>query len=67
MAIHELAKGLEITALAEKIMATCVGTMSCALVLPRIGKLLLFSNNGSLFFGHKFDSTYFASENTRSS
>ena len=62
VAIHELAKGLEITALAEKIMTTCVGTMSCALVLPRIGKLLLFSNNGSLFFGHKFDSTYFASE-----
>ena len=32
VAIHELAKGLEITALAEKIMTTCVGTMSCALV-----------------------------------
>ena len=50
VAIHELAKGLEITALAEKIMTTCVGTMSCALVLPRIGKTVIILEQRQLIF-----------------
>jgi glucosamine--fructose-6-phosphate aminotransferase (isomerizing) len=51
-----------IDGLVDFILANCVGTMSCALFLTKIGKLVLFSNNGSLYIGKKNESTYFASE-----
>ena len=43
-------------------MSLCKGVISCALVLPEHGKLLLFSNNGSLYIGESDGRTYFASE-----
>lgn len=46
----------------SKILKMCKGTISCALGLPKLGKLLLFSNNGSLYYGESDNSTYFASE-----
>lgn len=45
-----------------KVLEECRGTVSCALAVPRLGKLLLFSNNGSLYTGVKGDAIAFASE-----
>ena len=43
--------------------STLVGSFSCALALPKYGKLLLFSNTGSLYVGkHKDGHSFFASE-----
>lgn len=38
------------------------GIVACALAIPRIGKLCLFSNNGSLYLGHVNGATLYASE-----
>lgn len=48
--------------LSEKIFTICKGVIACALVMPSIGKILLFSNNGSLYTGQKDSAIYFASE-----
>ena len=44
------------------IKSKCEGTMSCAILVQEKGKLILFSNNGSLFIGYKGDDIFFASE-----
>jgi hypothetical protein len=46
----------------SKIFNTCEGTIASALLLPEHGKLLLFSNNGSLYAGNIDDDVYFSSE-----
>lgn len=38
------------------------GSFSCALIVPRTGKLILFSNTGSLYIGQQEGITCFASE-----
>lgn len=48
--------------LPSKILGLCRGVVACALMLPRLGKLCLFSNNGSLYVGKKEQRTFFASE-----
>ncbi len=48
--------------LAEKILGLCKGVVACALLLPNLGKLLLFSNNGSLYLGQSEGDWYFSSE-----
>ena len=48
--------------LAERILAICQGTISAVLTMPRLGKALLFSNNGSLYMGKKNGSTCFSTE-----
>jgi len=60
-AVH-LENGGDIADLSRSILALCEGVVACAIALPRIGKLCLFSNNGSLFHGTKNHSSYFASE-----
>ncbi|AXX90452.1 glucosamine 6-phosphate synthetase [Arcobacter suis] len=52
----------EITELPNKILSLCRGVVACALLLPLYGKLLLFSNNGSLYVGYIEENIYFASE-----
>lgn len=44
------------------VLSRCKGIVACAILIPEIGKLCLFSNNGSLYIGEKGDSAYFASE-----
>jgi glutamine---fructose-6-phosphate transaminase (isomerizing) len=46
----------------EKILKLCKGIVACAILIPRKGKLILFSNNGSLYVGYKDESLFFASE-----
>ena len=48
--------------IAGRVVELCQGVVACALALPKIGKLCLFSNNGSLYYGTKNGSHYFASE-----
>lgn len=46
----------------DRILTMCKGVIACALALPDKGKLLLFSNNGSLFLGSIGQDKYFSSE-----
>jgi len=48
--------------LPAKVLSLCKGTISCAMILQRLGKLLLFSNNGSLYTGKNSKGFYFSSE-----
>ena len=43
-------------------LSKCQGTFSVAIVLPKLGKLILFSNHGSLYKGYKEDAIIFSSE-----
>ena len=62
IAIKHLGEGNDINTLTKRILSMCKGTISTALGIPKLGKLLLFSNNGSLFLGKIKDDIYFASE-----
>ncbi|HAX42554.1 MAG TPA: glucosamine 6-phosphate synthetase [Solibacterales bacterium] len=62
IAAAHLEKGGAVEDIPSAVLGLCKGVVACAMVLPRIGKLLLFSNNGSLYVGRKGDATYFASE-----
>jgi hypothetical protein len=62
LAYEYLNKDGDISNLPSYILSKCKGIVSCALILPAIGKLLLFSNNGSLYIGESDSDIYFASE-----
>jgi len=49
--------------LSDVIFKKCKGIVSCALLIQDIGKIILISNNGSLYIGDKENATCFASEN----
>jgi hypothetical protein len=57
-----LDKGGRVESISEKVLELCQGVVACALALPKLGKLCLFSNNGSLYLGRKGEVYYFASE-----
>lgn len=52
----------DLSTLPESITSLCKGTISCAITIPHLGKVLIFSNNGSLYAGKNNGATYFASE-----
>lgn len=62
IAADHLENGGGVEEIGAKVLELCRGTISCALAVPRLGKLLLFSNNGSLYTGTKNGTTAFASE-----
>jgi hypothetical protein len=62
LALQHLKEGGEVVGLSQKILGVCKGVISAALAIPYLGKLVLFSNNGSLYLGKHNESTYFASE-----
>jgi glutamine---fructose-6-phosphate transaminase (isomerizing) len=62
IAAAHLEAGGEADGVAAAVLGHCKGVVACALALPKLGKLCLFSNNGSLYVGHKGEATYFASE-----
>lgn len=62
IAARHLEEGGAIKDLPEKVLSLCKGTISCALAIPRSGKVVLFSNNGSLYVGEYEGATYFSSE-----
>jgi len=63
IAEEHLSMGGELSELPQKVLALCKGVIACALVVPDKGKILLFSNNGSLYVGENETGVYFASEN----
>ncbi len=62
IALDHLEQGGTVESLASAVLERCSGVVVCALALPRLGKLLLFSNNGSLYAGYKDKVTAFSSE-----
>ncbi len=60
--LQELAEKENIKNLPRKILTKTRGTLSCALLLAEYGKLILVSNNGSLYIGNLKTSTLIASE-----
>ena len=57
-----LDKGAPPSELATRVLSLCKGVVACAVALPKLGKLCLFSNNGSLYLGKKNGALYFSSE-----
>jgi len=57
-----LDKGATPSELSTRVLSLCKGVVACAVALPKLGKLCLFSNNGSLYLGKKGDTLYFSSE-----
>jgi len=62
IAAEHLERGGAVEEIPSRVLELCKGVVACAMALPRLGKLLLFSNNGSLYVGRKNGGTYFASE-----
>ncbi len=62
IASNFLDNGGSLDELPEEIIRLCDGVVACALIIPRLGKLCLFSNNGSLYLGNKDNDILFASE-----
>lgn len=61
--IDHFSKGGQVEGLFDSIRSKCKGIVSCAVFLQKMGKVVLLSNNGSLYTGAKGEATYFASEN----
>ncbi len=62
IASAHLESGGDLAELPVNILKLCQGVVACALILPKYGKICLFSNNGSLYVGEHGQSTVFASE-----
>ncbi|PID47292.1 MAG: glucosamine 6-phosphate synthetase [Proteobacteria bacterium] len=62
MAKEHLGNNKDILAFPDELYGFCQGVIACALFLPKLGKLLLFSNNGSLYLGENENGFSFASE-----
>jgi len=57
-----LEEGGTVETAAARVVGLAEGIVACAALIPRLGKLLLFSNNGSLYLGDKSGGTVFSSE-----
>ena len=57
-----LAENKKLNDLPERVLSLCRGVVACAVVIPRLGKMVLFSNNGSLYAGDHLSDIYFSSE-----
>lgn len=62
VALDHLASGAAPESVPEAVFKKCRGIANCALAIPRLGKLLLFSNSGSLYIGEDSNGICFASE-----
>ena len=60
--LDHLGESAPLENLYQRIATSCKGSFSCAILMPRLGKMVLVSNTGSLYVGTKSDDLYFASE-----
>ncbi len=60
--LDALKDNLSFQDISQRVLSVCEGVVACAIALPRLGKLCLFSNNGSLYLGKKNDAWYYSSE-----
>ena len=64
VAIRLISQGGQIEGLYNDVKAICKGSFSCGLLIPNLGKLVIFSNTGSLHIGKIDGNVCFASERT---
>jgi len=57
-----LEEGGAVESVGERVLELTEGTVACAALIPRLGKLVLFSNNGSLYLGDTSGGKVFSSE-----
>jgi len=57
-----LEEGGTVETAAARVLSLAEGVVACAALIPRLGKVLLFSNNGSLYVGDKSEGLLFSSE-----
>ncbi|MCA3158797.1 MAG: glucosamine 6-phosphate synthetase [Burkholderiales bacterium] len=57
-----LTAGASLETLPARIFELCQGVVACVLIIPKLGKMCLLSNNGSLYVGEKGTAIYFSSE-----
>ncbi len=57
-----LKRGKPLEDIPQLVIEDCEGVIAAAVVIPALGKLVLFSNNGSLYFGRSEEVSYFSSE-----
>ena len=62
LAKYHLGNGKPLEVAVSHILEAVRGVVSMVMVLPKLGKLVLASNNGSLYAGECEDVTYFSSE-----
>ncbi|MBD8066014.1 glucosamine 6-phosphate synthetase [Devosia sp. PTR5] len=62
IAAATLESGGSVMDIPARVLELCRGVVACAMVIPHLGKLILFSNNGSLYVASKNGATYFSSE-----
>ena len=62
IAAEHLEAGGDVEGIAQAVLSRCKGVVACALAVPKLGKLCIFSNNGSLYIGKKDGATCFSSE-----
>lgn len=60
--IDALNQGIAFENISKQILSQCQGVIACAIAIPKQGKVLLFSNNGSLYIGTNESGTCFSSE-----
>ncbi|PHM26215.1 glucosamine 6-phosphate synthetase [Xenorhabdus budapestensis] len=51
-----------IDGISHSILSLCQGVVACAVAIPKLGKMAIFSNNGSLYVGKIGKDIYFSSE-----
>jgi glutamine---fructose-6-phosphate transaminase (isomerizing) len=59
---NSLKKGESLETATKNVLDFCKGVVACAFILPKQGKLVLFSNNGSLYTGRVNESICFSSD-----
>lgn len=62
IAAEHLEAGGDVDGIAHAVLSRCKGVVACAIAIPTLGKLCIFSNNGSLYVGKKDGATCFSSE-----
>ena len=60
--VKKYSKDMDLDKFKDIFLSKCQGTFSVAIALPKLGKLILFSNHGSLYIGYKEDTVIFSSE-----
>lgn len=58
----QLESGADLAAAADYVLSVVKGNASCAALVPALGKLVLFSNSGSLYVGEQASGHVFSSE-----
>ncbi len=58
----QLESGAALDEAARHTVSVLKGVAACAIIVPKLGKLVLFSNNGSLYAGEKSGGIVFSSE-----